>query len=124
MFSDLVWCIAVALIWGITNPFIKKGTEGVEKVQAPGFIQRITKEVLFFICNWKYTLPWILNQSGSILYYWTLSTSKLSLVVPVTNALTLAITVVAGRLLGESAGGPLLYLGVGLVFAGVTLCSR
>lgn len=134
MYAETFWCIIVAVIWGGTNPLMKKGSAGIEKAPADvtsanktqkeeSFIHRSLVELKFLIFNWKYTLPFLVNQSGSILYYWTLSSATLSVAVPLTNALTLIVTVLVGKVLGERSGGFLLYIGIGLVFAGVAITN-
>lgn len=49
--------------------------------------------MLFFF---KYLLPFLLNQCGSVLYVSNLGNSDLSLIVPVTNGLTFAFTAITG----------------------------
>lgn len=46
-------------------------------------------------------VPFIINQSGSILYFLTLSKTDISLAIPVTNSLTFMITAMTGSILGE-----------------------
>lgn len=142
MLAETFWCIVVALLWGSTNPLMKKGSAGLDQLsptssstatdstkrrgsanKSKGFIYRSFSELLFLFYNWRYTIPFLINQSGSVLYYWTLSSATLSLAVPLTNALTLTVTVLVGKLLGEKSGGALLYLGVGLVFLGIAISN-
>ncbi|KXJ27609.1 Transmembrane protein 234 [Exaiptasia diaphana] len=68
--------------------------------------------------NGEYMVPFLLNQSGSVLFYLTLASADLSLAVPITNALTFIITILSGTLLGEES----VSLGMALVMAGVSLC--
>ncbi|GFG38263.1 hypothetical protein Cfor_01902 [Coptotermes formosanus] len=84
--------IAVGILWGATNPFIKKGSAGVENVKA-------AHSSLQLLC--EYMLPFILNQFGSVLYFITLGTSDLTLAVPVANSLTFVATAVCGWAVGE-----------------------
>ena len=68
-------------------------------------------------------LPYLLNQSGSILYYKLLATSDLSLSVPVCNALALVFSSATSFLLGERVDRPLAALfGSLLVTLGVAIC--
>ncbi|KPP57823.1 hypothetical protein Z043_124413, partial [Scleropages formosus] len=48
-----------------------------------------------------YLVPFLLNQSGSLIYYLTLASADLSLAVPLTNSLTFLFTLLGGALLGE-----------------------
>ncbi|XP_022199406.1 transmembrane protein 234 homolog [Nilaparvata lugens] len=92
----------VALLWGVTNPFLKSGSKGIEKVGADGFLQRIIREIIFLVFNYKYMIPFILNQLGSAVFVLlTLQQGDINVVVPVTNSLTFVITTLVGYLKGE-----------------------
>uniref|UniRef100_A0A8D0ARV1 Transmembrane protein 234 n=1 Tax=Sander lucioperca TaxID=283035 RepID=A0A8D0ARV1_SANLU len=110
---ELLSLVLVSVLWGCTNPFLKKGTEGIENLLA---------EVKFLFLNIKYLVPFLLNQSGSLVYYYTLSTTDLSLAVPVANSLTFLCTLLTGKLLGEEFGGKQAVAGMLLTMAGITLC--
>ncbi|KAJ3249204.1 hypothetical protein HDU78_005344 [Chytriomyces hyalinus] len=69
----------------------------------------------------QYVLPLAINLSGSAVYYYTLGNSSLSMIVPITNSLTFAFTILAGILLGEEMGSKDTLYGVALVFVGVLL---
>lgn len=113
------WCLLVAIFWGVTNPFMKRGADGIETVAEEGRVSQVLHELKYLLLNWKYYVPFLLNQFGSVLYFWTLSTSNLSVVVPLTNSLTFLIASVTGRFLGEEIGGAYFYLGVSLMLAGI-----
>ncbi|XP_063810324.1 transmembrane protein 234 isoform X1 [Pseudophryne corroboree] len=53
----------------------------------------------------KYIIPFLLNQSGSVVFYLTLVSAELSLAVPICNSLALVFTVMSGWILGEDIGG-------------------
>ncbi|XP_022094254.1 transmembrane protein 234-like [Acanthaster planci] len=114
--------IMVALLWGATNPLMKRGGEGIQRVQRGGRVAQFLAELKFLILNWKYILPFLVNQSGSVLFYLTLASAELSLAVPITNALTFIFTTLTGKMLGEDIDGKETYVGMALVVAGVTLC--
>ncbi|XP_038073982.1 transmembrane protein 234-like [Patiria miniata] len=119
---EAVSLIAVALLWGATNPLMKKGGEGIQRVHRGNRIAQFGAELKFLVFNWKYILPFLVNQSGSVLFYLTLASAELSLAVPITNALTFIFTTLMGRVLGEDIGGKETYFGMALVVVGVTLC--
>lgn len=121
--SQTFWCFLVAVVWGVTNPLMKIGTSGIERVQGTNWISKVLLELKYLALNWKYSVPFVLNQLGSLLYYWTLSTANLSIAVPLTNSLTLVIATVIGKALGEPTGGLYLYLGVVLILSGVLVSS-
>mmetsp|Transcript_4903 Transcript_4903/g.5747 ORF Transcript_4903/g.5747 Transcript_4903/m.5747 type:complete len:98 (+) Transcript_4903:179-472(+) len=74
--------IAVGALWGCTNSLIKKGSEDKQsEVDTPSnkspkaWILYVVKSVVNLFRNWKFLLPFALNQSGSLLYYVLLGSS-------------------------------------------------
>mmetsp|Transcript_33809 Transcript_33809/g.49690 ORF Transcript_33809/g.49690 Transcript_33809/m.49690 type:complete len:206 (+) Transcript_33809:134-751(+) len=68
-------------------------------------------------------LPYLLNQSGSIIYYRLLATSDLTLAVPSCNALALVFSAIMSYLLGERLDCPgRVAIGSILVTTGVFIC--
>lgn len=118
-----LWLIAVALLWGATNPLMKKGSAGIENVSCRNRILQLLFEIKFLALRWQYAVPFLLNQSGSLLYYFTLSQADISLAVPLTNSLTFLVTSVVSRcLLGEKVQSNWTYVGMVIVLCGVALC--
>ncbi|XP_063810325.1 transmembrane protein 234 isoform X2 [Pseudophryne corroboree] len=70
----------------------------------------------------KYIIPFLLNQSGSVVFYLTLVSAELSLAVPICNSLALVFTVMSGWILGEDIGGSGAVLGLLLTTLGITIC--
>ncbi|XP_072274407.1 transmembrane protein 234 [Pyxicephalus adspersus] len=103
--EDLCSLLLVAVLWGVTNPFLRKGAEGLERVREDRTVWRLLYQAKFLISNYRYIIPFLLNQSGSVVFYLTLATTELSLAVPVCNSLALVFTVVTGLILGEDIGG-------------------
>lgn len=100
--SSSFWVIVVAMLWGCTNPLIKKFSSGVTDLpKDDSKIKNFLRELWFLYSNWKYTLSFLLNMSGSVVFYWSLGHVKLSLLVPITNSLTFLFTTVTSTLLGE-----------------------
>lgn len=116
------WFIVVAAMWGATNPFIKKGSSGIENVREDGKVWQFLMELKFLITNWKYIVPFLVNQCGSVLYYLTLASAELSVAVPITNSLTFLFTIISGWFLGDKIRHWETYVGMLLVLAGVALC--
>ncbi|XP_040192983.1 transmembrane protein 234 isoform X2 [Rana temporaria] len=102
---DVCSLLLVALLWGVTNPFLRKGAEGVERVREDRTVWRLLCEAKFLISNYRYIIPFLLNQSGSVFFY-----------------LTLASTVVTGWLLGEDIGGKGAVLGLLITIFGISIC--
>ncbi|XP_041667915.1 transmembrane protein 234 [Cheilinus undulatus] len=120
--GELLSLVLVSALWGCTNPLLKRGTEGIEHVTESSRVSQLLAEVKFLFLNLKYLVPFLLNQSGSLVYYYTLSTTELSLAVPVSNSLTFLCTLLTGKLLGEEFGGKQAVAGMFLTTAGITLC--
>ncbi|KAK6304151.1 transmembrane protein 234 [Coregonus clupeaformis] len=119
---EVLCLLLVAVLWGCTNPFLKRGTEGIEHVKKENKFHQFLAEVKFLFLNIKYLIPFLLNQSGSLVYYFTLATTDLSLAVPVANSLTFLFTMLTGKLLGEEFGGRRAVGGMVLTMVGITLC--
>ncbi|XP_030614983.1 transmembrane protein 234 [Archocentrus centrarchus] len=119
---ELLSLLLVSVLWGCTNPFLKRGTEGIENVTKTSRVAQVLAELKFLFLNVRYLLPFLLNQSGSVVYYYTLSTTELSFAVPVANSLTLLCTLLTGKFLGEEFGGKQAVIGMFLTMAGITLC--
>ncbi|XP_074635388.1 transmembrane protein 234 homolog [Acropora palmata] len=120
--TDAFWLCFVSLLWGATNPLIRKGSKGIEEINRSSRIKQFCAEVIFLASNWKYMVPFLLNQCGSVVFYLTLASADLSIAVPVTNSLTLIITTLVGRILGEGEINAGAFLGMVLILSGVTIC--
>ncbi|KAG8301206.1 hypothetical protein J6590_058201 [Homalodisca vitripennis] len=49
----MMYLFLVGLLWGVTNPLIKKGSAGVSKVEGGNVFVRFFKDIKFFVTNWK-----------------------------------------------------------------------
>ncbi|KAK0153381.1 Transmembrane protein 234 [Merluccius polli] len=120
--AEVLSLLLVAALWGCTNPFLKRGTVGLEAVRGTSTVSQVLAEVRFLLLNLQYLVPFLLNQLGSLVYYFTLASTDLSLAVPVTNSLTFLLTVLTGKCLGEEFGGIRAVGGMLLTMVGITLC--
>lgn len=109
--AELLSLLLVSVLWGCTNPLLKRGAQGIEKVTKTNKVSQLLAEVKFLFLNFKvkieiwlsslcylvdyfqqtlhliinhrtplvllpqYLIPFLLNQSGSLVYYYTLSTT-------------------------------------------------
>ncbi|KAI7899807.1 uncharacterized protein BX663DRAFT_519571 [Cokeromyces recurvatus] len=126
LLCQLIGFILVAICWGSTNPFIKAGSAGLDKISnqysQSGCFKKWFAEIKYLFTKWQYLLPLVLNLSGSVVYYYTLGKSNMSLAVPITNSLTFIFSLLTGLCLGEKIGGKDTWLGMGLVLLGVAIC--
>ncbi|XP_070556434.1 transmembrane protein 234 homolog [Ptychodera flava] len=109
MIYNAVWLTVVAFLWGATNPLIKQGSAGIDKIQKSNAVWQFVAEITFLATNWKYIVPFLINQSGSLVYYltlasagwWKLFTFTIVLTCRITNSLTFIFTTLTGKILGE-----------------------
>jgi len=114
--------VVVALLWGTTNPLMKRGGQGIENTRAKNRLSQLFMELKFLALKWSYTVPFLINQCGSILYHYVLASTELSLAVPVANWLTLLVTLITGHLLGERIQNKTTFIGIFLVVCGICMC--
>ena len=125
--KDLVSMMIVGALWGCTNPLLRKGS--VEATQTESSSSKFSSKKSFLrsslnsFLNIKVWLPYVLNQSGSIVYYLLLAKSDLSLAVPICNAMALLFSFATSTALGEPILNPVrTFLGAALVVLGVASC--
>ena len=120
--QDVIYIIIVSILWGGTNPFIRQASKGLKEVQHGSTSSlQFLNEIMYLLSNWKYSLPFMLNQSGSIFYNILVAKLDLSVAVPVVNSLTFLVTILVGMLLNEPISRMKVF-GTALVVAGVSLC--
>ncbi|XP_047469886.1 transmembrane protein 234 homolog [Penaeus chinensis] len=120
---ELVLCLlVVSILWGVTNPLLKRASVGIEDIQMSNPLLQTLYEVKFLASRFSYVFPFLLNQLGSVVFVYLLGAADLSLAVPISNSLTFLVTTVAGHCLGEETTSRMTWVGAGLVCAGVTLC--
>ena len=60
MLKDVLGYICVSMCWGCTNPWIKRGSAGIEYVQQKykthSFISRQYRELAFLLTRWQYVV--------------------------------------------------------------------
>ena len=89
---QLILVLVSSILWGVTNPFIRKASAGLEKVKASNTLERIFLELKFLFTNpsvsllarrtsailksskdclfhLQYLVPFLLNQFGSVFFY-------------------------------------------------------
>eukprot|EP00611_Tribonema_gayanum_P009339 TRINITY_DN19145_c0_g1_i1.p1 TRINITY_DN19145_c0_g1~~TRINITY_DN19145_c0_g1_i1.p1 ORF type:complete len:148 (+),score=15.78 TRINITY_DN19145_c0_g1_i1:26-469(+) len=129
-------CIAVGAAWGCTNPLIRRGTAAQEHAGSGGAVDAAPHEdmgqksglqsmaaPLRSLVRIQALIPYAINQSGSLLYYWLLSTADMAVAVPACNSLALVFTTLTAAAIGEPVAKPLqTALGIVLILTGVTLC--
>jgi drug/metabolite transporter (DMT)-like permease len=128
--TSLLCYLLVGMLWGCTNPFIKRAqnaptlpsnknsnSNSNSNSGTIGMLKRLFKDPKVFI-------PYSINQSGSLLFFFLLSKEPVSRAAPICNALTFIFTAITGfYILGEKVTRPaLLCLGIALVIGGTFVC--
>ncbi|XP_050314111.1 transmembrane protein 234 homolog [Anthonomus grandis grandis] len=122
MLFEIGCLICVAMLWGFTNPMIKKNSQSITKVKAPNVIKQFLLELKYLATNLQYLIPMAFNQTGSILYIFTLQNVSLTLASPLTNTLTFIFTAIADAYLEKTLPSKKTLLGVALILFGTFLC--
>uniref|UniRef100_A0ABK0LG68 Transmembrane protein 234 n=1 Tax=Rattus norvegicus TaxID=10116 RepID=A0ABK0LG68_RAT len=97
--------VLVAALWGGTQPLLKRASSGLQQVHERTWARQLVGEMKALFLNTEYLMPFLLNQSGSLLYYLTLASTDLTLAVPICNSLAIVFTLIVGKVLGEDVGG-------------------
>ena len=123
MLEGIGLLLLTGVFWGCTNPFIRQGTKGLRDVRARSWLGQAWAEVVFLLGNWKYVVPWLINQTGSLVYLAAIQRAPLSVAVPTANSAAFAFTALTGAAIGTDQ--PLdtsSILGIVLIVAGTVLC--
>lgn len=142
---DVVSMLVVGAFWGCTNPWIRRGaletslnksmsaaeskqtshdkdTTQSSAIPLPPWFSSLASVVRKFQ-DYRVWLPYALNQAGSGVYYFLLSSSDLTMAVPICNGLALVFSCITSRMLGERVDKPgRAILGAALVMLGTGLC--
>lgn len=121
--------LTVGICWGTTNPFIKRATMAKSQECANGESDKVVvpshaDTLKQFCLEPRIFLPFLINQSGSLIYYVLLSKEPISRAAPICNALTFIFTAITGyAFLKEEVTSPILLVaGSFLVLCGIYLC--
>ena len=126
----LASCVLVAFLWGATNPFLRAGAEDAARRASPlgprpaSALGGAVHDAAVVLANWRFFLPFGVNQLGGVAFSLLLGAADLTLAVLLVNSLTLLWTAVTARLVfGERERfTPARVAGAGLVVVGIALC--
>jgi len=85
-------------------------------------VSKFLAETWFLLCNWKFIVPFALNQLGSVLYLSFLAKTDISLTLPICNSLAFFFTALTSRMIGESPITTRTVIGMLFILIGVGLC--
>lgn len=125
LFTAIFGYALVGVLWGCSNPFLKRAqadTQGTDKGgdTNEGATLSTMKRL---VTNPRMLIPFLINQSGSFVYYYLLSSEPVSRASPICNSLTFLFTAVTGYIwFGEEVRNPaLLFVGVLFILGGVCI---
>ncbi|CAJ0595979.1 unnamed protein product [Cylicocyclus nassatus] len=120
--------VGVGFLWGATNPLLRLGSKSTPQVMGDAQTLSVCRRLLAplfdltaLLMNWRFSIPFIVNQSASILFVMLVSRYPVSVVVPCVNALQFVFTAVAGHLIGERMLDRRRCMGVTTVIAGALI---
>jgi uncharacterized membrane protein len=113
----LLSCMLVALIWGVTNCFLKLYSKGIST-------QSRDNDFMFLLRRWKYLLSLAVNLCGSVLFYILLKDNDISYVVPVVNSMTFGFTTLSGYLFFDEKISYRVWIGLSLVCVGIVIMTN
>nr|CCA16395.1 conserved hypothetical protein [Albugo laibachii Nc14] len=121
--NTLASFLVIGALWGCTNPLMKKGSVSNVYTRENNSVRECVRFIVAFLTNWKFTVPFLVNQSGSMVYVYLLGSTELSNAVPICNSLSFVFTAITATLLGEKSKQPACtYAGMLLVCIGVLIC--
>ena len=127
MNGDLLLCLLIGTVWGLTNTGIRLGVLQVQQKRQHGTAytgwRAAASEARLLLGTPAYLVPQALNYAGSAAFALLQSRVPLALGGPVVNAVTMATTAIADRAVGEPLDLRLALPGVALVAIGAALCS-
>jgi drug/metabolite transporter (DMT)-like permease len=111
--------LLISICWGGTNPFLKRGMEGMDRIKTlhSGFFTIKYHEFMHLV-KLQFILPLLVNLSGSLVFYHLLGTLDLTLVIPVVNGMSLLTTSLVARIMGEKSSRNEL-LGIAVLTLGI-----
>lgn len=117
----IIWIVSIAMLWGCTNPLLKKGSKGIEVIRGRTWWRTFLGQQYYLYTKPTYVCYFLLNQSGSVLYFWSLSTAEIRYVVPMTNALTLLCTFVSSSWIEGTPWSMKNCIGICCILLGVSI---
>lgn len=123
--TAVVGYLLVGALWGCSNPFIKHAQANtLEHEKTDPKNSSMFGSLYRLLTKPKLLVPFLVNQSGSFVFYYLLASEPVSRASPICNALTFIFTAATGyTCFGEEVRYPwLLFLGITLVLGGVCVC--
>lgn len=116
--------IVVGILWGATNPFIQHGSKSttVDPQKSSNNFLNIFKDLINLFLNWRFFVPFLVNQCGSFAFYALLGAYDMSLTVPIVNSLTLLFTFLSEAIFFKRTPDVKSTIGCLLIATGSAIC--
>ncbi|KAI0998545.1 hypothetical protein K3495_g9652 [Podosphaera aphanis] len=127
--------ILIGLAWGFTTPFIRRAASTFRPASHPildtpavknSMFRRRPYEAYFGVVDLlkspQYTLPLLINLTGSIWFFLLIGEAELSLTVPITNTLAFLFTVLGDWYVDRRVISRDTWVGMAFSIAGIALC--
>ncbi|CEM38012.1 unnamed protein product [Vitrella brassicaformis CCMP3155] len=116
--------LLVGALWGVTSPFLRCNDAHDTSPQE----DNILKSTMRLLTNTKFIVPYLLNQVGSVLYYFLLRDYELSVAVPLANSLSFLFTCITEVCLDtqlvQTFTDPVGLVGALLIVTGAAVCLQ
>ncbi|KAK2785213.1 hypothetical protein FQN52_008550 [Onygenales sp. PD_12] len=128
--------LLVGVAWGFTTPFIRRAAveynnkskneesarDGSEKSWVMRKLVGVAQTVVNLLSTPGYSVPLLLNLTGSVWFFLLVGRHELSLTVPITNSMAFLFTVlgewyVEGKVISRKT-----WIGMSMVLGGIALC--
>ncbi|VWU51786.1 conserved protein, unknown function [Hepatocystis sp. ex Piliocolobus tephrosceles] len=113
--------IVVGFLWGFSNVYLKKGCIKNEKKKKS---KNIDDSMLSMLSNINFITSYFLNNIGSVLYYYLLYKSDISLAMPLANTSSFIFTYITEVIILKKKVSYKSALGLVLICAGLFLCLK
>lgn len=118
----MIFIILTAVIWGVTNPLLKRFTAGFDEASSDR--GGVMGEVRFLLSRPKYVITQLANYVGSACFFLSLRETDLVVASIAANSLTLVVaTFVSVALLRETSLSVRNVVGMLVVLVGISICT-
>ena len=119
-FHDAASCALVGVIWGATNPWIRRGIITCER-KARLTHSKVSWRVM--LTTPAFLVPQLCNYCGSLLFLLVLGSSDISVVVPLANGISLLVNALVDVAFGEQYKIIQLSIATVCTLLGVAMCT-
>lgn len=117
--------ILVGVMWGCTNPFIKHAQSKAKTNASDGNDPfSVFRTIRMFFSNPALFVPFLVNQTGSLCFYFLMATQPITVASPICNSLAFVFTALTGYgyFKEEVQSWSALIAGTSLVLLGSYIC--